>query len=229
MVDAVILCAGQGKRLRPFTDNKPKALVEIKDRPIINWLYDNLMKVQGIDYIYVVGGYRFNVLKPYVKTYLSPQIRFKIQFPANGTANAISLVKNYVSRDFIVLAGDTIFNTEDLQKLVSKKNSLLYTEIESKRLYEYGTLDMVGDRILHINEKDTNPTSNLVNCSAYHFDYRVFDYIDKTLEDSRFKEKIVTNTINLMINDGIQFSGIEIKKLLEISYPSDIKEVESQL
>lgn len=183
------------------------------------------MKVEGIDYIYVVGGYRFNILKPYIKTYLDRNIRFKVQFPADGTSNAIHLVKNYVSKEFIVLAGDTIFNTEDIQKLVNKKNSLLYTE-KTVRLYEYGTLDMEGNRITHINEKDTNPTSHLVNCSAYHFDYKIFDYIEKTQEDKRFGEKIITNSINLMIDEGTPFYGIKIDKLLEISYPKDIEEVE---
>jgi len=235
MVDAIILCAGIGKRLKPYTEDKPKAMVEIKGKPIISWLYDSLSKVPGIDYIYIVSGYRFNVLEPYVKTYLDQNIRFKRQSPVNGTANAIALLENMISKEFIVLSGDTIYKPEDIKKLVNQNNSLLYTEM-SKRLFEFGTLDLGfpskegdGFDITYINEKSSRPTSNLVNCGAYHFDHRIFKYIKETQEDVRFKEKIITNSINLMIDDGIKFRGIYMDKLLEVSYPEDIKEVEKEL
>ncbi len=235
MCDCVILAAGYGKRLKSYTEDKPKAMVELKGKPLISWLYDNITKVPGIDYIYVVSGYRFNVLEPYVKTYLDQSIRFKRQSPVNGTANAISLLENMISKEFIVLSGDTIYKPEDIKMLVKYNNSLLYTE-RNTRLYEFGTLDLgvpshpgEGFQIKYINEKSSRPTSNLVNCGAYHFDHRIFKYIKETQEDSRFKEKIITNSINLMIDDGIEFKGLYMDKLLEVSYPEDIKEVEKEL
>jgi glucose-1-phosphate thymidylyltransferase len=228
MYDVVIMCAGYGKRLGKLTDDKPKAMIELKGKPIISWLYDNIKKVDDIGYIYLISGYRYNILEPYVKTYIDSHIRFRKQNPVNGTANAISLVENFVSEEFIVLAGDTIFNSSDIKKLVDKNNSLLYTE-QKDRLYEFGTLDFNGDLITHINEKSSKPTSNLVNCSAYHFDSRIFRYIRDTPIDNRFNEKIITNSVNMMIDDNITFSGIKIDKLLEVSYPEDIEEVEKEL
>jgi glucose-1-phosphate thymidylyltransferase len=210
-------------------------MVELKGKPIINWLYDNLTKVPGIDYIYIVSGYRYNILEPYVKTYLDPNIRFIRQQLVNGTANAISLLENKISKEFMVLSGDTIYKQDDLKMLVKYNNSLLYTE-RNIRLYEFGTLDLgvpsnpgEGFKIKYINEKSSRPTSNLVNCGAYHFDYRIFKYIKETQEDPRFREKIITNSINLMIDDGIEFRGLYMDKLLEVSYPEDIKEVETEL
>jgi dTDP-glucose pyrophosphorylase len=151
------------------------------------------------------------------------------QFRPDGTANAINLAKEHIDDDVIVLSGDIIYDKEDIKKLIQTPNSLLYT-IQDERLEEYGTMDMaLGDKILNINEKSTTPTSNLVNCGAYHFTKDVFEYIPKTDVDERFNERIITNTINLMIDNGIEFTGIKINRLDEITYPEDIAIVEKRM
>ena len=90
-------------------------------------------------------------------------------------------------------------------------------------------MNMYRDEILHINEKSTEPTSTFVNCGAYHFDYNIFEYIDKTPVDYRFNERIITNTINMMIEDGISFYGIKTNDLKEITRIEDIEKVENNL
>lgn len=229
MTDIVILAAGQGTRLKPYTNDKPKSMVDIGGKPIIEWLCNSIKSLKNIDNIYIVSGYRFNILQPYVKTYIDSSIIFLRQYELTGTADAIGLVENYISNDFLVLAGDTIFLKEDLEKLLKTPNSLLYTK-QKDRLYEFGTLDLDKDNnIKHIYEKDTKPVSNFVNCSAYHFDRRIFKYIRLTEVDKRFNERIITNSINLFINDGNEFKGLYIEKLLEVTYPKDIEEVEKCL
>lgn len=58
---AVILCAGQGSRLRPFTDDRPKGMVEVAGRPILEWQREMFQKL-GIHDIVVVGGYRHETI-----------------------------------------------------------------------------------------------------------------------------------------------------------------------
>lgn len=225
-MDAVILAAGRGKRLAPLTDYKPKAMVEILGKPIMEWIYDNLIQLD-INKIFIVSGYRQGVLMDYAKK-KGWNVDFYTQYEQTGTADALYKVKNYVSDNFLVLAGDAILHKDDMEYLSRIKNSLLHTKMD-RRLYEYGTLDIVGNLIRHINEKSTRPTSRLVNCSAYHFTDDVFNYIPKTPIDERFGERIITNTINLMIDDGVKFKGIPVREHLEISYPEDIKRVEKRL
>lgn len=225
--DICILAAGRGERLMPHTSDMPKAMVRILNKPIIYWIFDSI-KTLSLGYIYIVSGYRYNVIEPYVKTNLNKDVRFIRQEKRTGTADAIYLLKDMIDDDFIVLAGDTIFNPKDLERLAMRQNSLLYTE-QRERLYEYGTLDMDGTFIKHINEKSTNPISNIVNCSAYHFNQDIFDYIPQTKVDKRFNERIITNTINLMIDDGYDFKGFKIDVLNEATYSKDIKIIEGRL
>ncbi|HOI83913.1 MAG TPA: NTP transferase domain-containing protein, partial [Campylobacterales bacterium] len=63
---AIILAAGQGKRLRPLTDDRPKCMVEYRGKPIVDYIL-SAMKDVGIDDIAVVGGYKIDVLKEYLK------------------------------------------------------------------------------------------------------------------------------------------------------------------
>ena len=223
---AVILAAGRGSRLNPLTATKPKCLVEILGKPIIKWTYDTLMEI-GITNIYIISGYMENILMKYATENLQG-VSFITQEKQTGTADAMYLAKDYMDEDFLCLTGDTIFTKCDLMKLRQLKNSLFYSKQYTK-LEEFGTLDLKGDMILNINEKSTEATSNFVNCSAYHFTPNVFDYVPKTEVDERFGERIITNTINLMIKDKIQFTGIPIKQRNEVSYPEDIPMIEERL
>ena len=226
-MDAIILAAGHGKRLLPLTESIPKALVKVKGKPIIQWQIEMLDRL-GIDKIYIICGYREGILKNYFKFNIDRKVTFIHQKEQTGTADAIYLAKNYIDNDFIVLAGDTIFLDEDIEKLMKCKNCLLLTA-KYERLQEYGTVELDNNWITHIYEKFIEPKSNLVNCSAYHFKPNIFGYIPNTDVSERFGERIITNTINLIIDDGIRFKGIKINKLLEISYPEDVEKIEKEL
>jgi len=229
------MCAGRGRRLMPLTEDKPKAMVEVKGKPIISWILDVLKQIQ-IKKIFIITGYREGTLKSYIKyNYEDLDITFLHQMAVTGTADAIGLAEGYTGDKFLVLSGDTIYKSEELLRLMQRENSLLFTE-KSTRLYEYGTLD-IGEplpgngewEIKFINEKTTRPTSNKINCGVYHFNKEVFRYIRDTDYDRRFSEKIITNTINLMIDDGIDFSGYHVSELNEVSRPDDIELLEDKL
>ena len=237
MSDIVIMAAGRGSRLMPLTKDKPKCMVEVNGKPIIQHLIDNIHKSKiDIDNIIIIYGYKGNVLLDYLNEVGTGfELCTILQNKLDGTAGAISLVEDIVISDnFLVLSGDIIYKPEEIKLLTKKVNSLLYTTL-NKKLYEYGTLDIeflgapIGDVIKFINEKSSRPTSSFVNCGAYHFTKDIFDYIRKTYIDNRFDEKIITNTINLMIDDEIQFNGNYIENLNEVSYVEDIKKVEKRL
>ena len=226
---AIILCAGRGKRLSPLTDTMPKGMIKVNSIPLLIRNI-NLLIRRGfnINDIIVIIGYMEGIIRQYCALMIAKGAVFITQFRPDGTANAINLAKEYIDRDFIVLSSDVIYEDDDIQKLMQIPNSLLYTK-QKDRLEEYGTLDISGMRIVKINEKVTKPVSCFVNCGAYHFTPDIFDYIPKTEIDKRFNERIITNTINLMIQDKIGFIGIKIDELNEITYPEDIEIVEKRL
>jgi len=225
---AIITCAGMGKRLLPITKEIPKCMVKILDKLLIQYTIDNLCKCD-IDEVIIVDNYKKEILEEYLSSENIPiKITYITQEIIDGTANAVYSTRNNIDNNFIVLAGDTIYKVEDIKKLIKNTNSVLYTRKNKINKIEYGTLEIKNGFITRIAEKVT-PVSNLVNCNGYNFTIDVFDYIEKTPYDDRFNEKIITNTINLMIMYGYKFSGIEIESLDEISRIDDIKKLEEKI
>lgn len=218
---AVIMCAGKGVRLKPLTDDKPKAMVPILGVPIVSWTIKSLHEC-GIKDIIIVYGYKGEVIEEVFGK--SEGITLVKQEDQEGTAHAVSLVEELVDDNFLVLAGDTIYFAEHIEDLMNKVNSILYTSHFSK-LKEFGTIefDKYGD-IVCIHEKKTDPVSNKVNVSGYHLTKDIFKYIEKT--PLTHNEYILTETINMMIKDKIRFTGTEIKDWNHISYMSDLERIE---
>jgi bifunctional UDP-N-acetylglucosamine pyrophosphorylase/glucosamine-1-phosphate N-acetyltransferase len=232
-MDIIILAAGKGERLKPITNDIPKCMVPINDKPIIKHIYDNLIKacinieLQKIN-LYIISGYQEEPLIDYGRKNLGGAI-FISQKYQDGTASAIELAEPYIKSDFVVLAGDTIYSVEDLEKILKNTNSFLYTA-KHEDLERYGTLVLnEKGEIIKINEKKTAPKSNYINCSAYHFNKNIFPYIARTKKEDRFGERIITNSINLYLKDGNNLKGIYTENHYDVTFPEDVEKRERQL
>ena len=230
----IFLCAGKGSRLMPLTKDKPKSLVEVNGKPLLEYTLDNVLDLGYDDLIFVVGYRGDQISHHIVKKYLPSKefkgnVRFINQHKQNGTGVAVYLTKKYMKNDdFIVLSGDTIFEKKDIEKLIKEKNSLLYTTMKDNR-NQYGTLNMDGNKVLRINEKQTENKSNKINCGAYHLDGKIYEYIFNTPPNERFNEIIITDSINMMIDDGYDFKRIKIDSLMDITKPRDIDRLENDI
>ena len=228
--DVIIMCAGKGTRLLPLTKDRHKCMVEVKGKPILHHILDNIRDSSiNVGKIILIVGHKRETIK-YPK-YEFPIISI-VQKEINGTSNAIYLCKNKIDTNtFLVLSGDIIYKPQEIDILADRPNSLLYTSMK-KRLYEYGTIDFDAGSyrfIRYINEKSSRPTSHYVNCAGYHFNRDIFTYIKCTPIDERFNEKIITNTINYMVDDGMPFIGRIIDRLNEVTYPEDVEMVEKYI
>lgn len=226
-MDFVILAAGESRRLMPLTTNIPKCMVRINGKSIIHHILDVINGIDSKARIIIVSGYKSDVLYKHCRGYIGNKL-YKEQPVRNGTANAVYLVRNIVKGNFIVISGDTWINKSDIESLMKVPNSLLYFTRNDK-LEQYGTLIMEGKYLKKINEKETNPTSNKVNVGIYHFTPDIFKAIERTENDARFNERIITNSINRYILDGGEFVGINATDMLEVTVPNDIKTVEKIL
>ena len=224
---AVIMAAGRGTRLLPLTKHIPKCMVKLAGKPIIGWVYDILEQV-GINEVYIVAGYKKDIIWNFIKRRYS-SAHMVVQKELKGTTDALRCVdEKYLGDDFLVLAADSIYSYDDIVELMKKPNSLLYTK-HTKELYSLGTMEMDGDKIIHIHEKCTNPVSNIVNISAYHFTKDIYNYLDDTPFHPEYKEQIITETINRMIDDNHVFTGIEASTWYHVTYEKDLDKIERRL
>ncbi|AQR97007.1 sugar phosphate nucleotidyltransferase [Clostridium saccharoperbutylacetonicum] len=133
----IILAAGQGSRLRPLTDEKPKCMVEINGKSIIKRQLDTLMSV-GVEEndIYILTGYKSEVLKEYLK---DTKINFieNSQYESTNMVCTLMCAKNVLklNDDIIVSYGDIVYEKNVISKLIESKNEI--SVIVDSGWYEY--------------------------------------------------------------------------------------------
>jgi histidinol-phosphate/aromatic aminotransferase/cobyric acid decarboxylase-like protein/choline kinase len=124
---AIILAAGYGNRMRPFTDNEHKTLLKINDITIIDNIIDSL-RINSVYNIVIVTGYRSEELKRYL---LSNYDNVKFQFVHNKdfrtTNNIYSLSLAFqnikINSDVILIESDLIYNHKIISKLINDPNN----------------------------------------------------------------------------------------------------------
>ncbi|HEC89807.1 MAG TPA: glucose-1-phosphate thymidylyltransferase, partial [Thermoplasmatales archaeon] len=180
----VILAAGEGKRMHPLTYTRPKVMLPIANKPILEWNLLNAINAGFKDFIFIVG-YKSEMVRNYFEDgeRWGVRIEYINQGKPLGTAHAIELIKDFAD-EFIVLCGDTIFGTKDIKEVAGRENSIGLTRVEDPR--EYGVVELNDKkRLVRIHEKMDEPLSDVINAGIYHFNEEIFKYIEKTGKSMR--------------------------------------------
>lgn len=154
---SVILCAGNGERLRPLTDMVPKPLIEINNKPILYYIFESLPKL--IDEVFlVIQQKHIDYFNNFLKNYLpNKKVKLIYQDINNfGTYFALLSAKNYLKNEesFLVLNGDDIFLKKDIEEII-KLPSPVYG-ISFKKLdkrYRTCELDQVNRKIVSFRKQ----------------------------------------------------------------------------
>jgi choline kinase len=136
---AIILSAGQGKRLLPMTAELPKCLLPVDSRPIIAWQIEALHR-GGIDDIAVVTGFGARQVDKVLAELARPGLRLTPVFnPFYAVADNLAscwMVRERMREDFILLNGDTIFESQILARLLASPPAPITVTIDRKSLYD---------------------------------------------------------------------------------------------
>jgi len=208
----VIPAAGQGKRMGYLSHILPKCLFPVYDKPIIHHVIEN-MKGVGIEQVHIIVNYQKDKVTDYFK-YVEGEIGIDINFieqpKLSGIADAIMLVHNLVNEPFMVILGDDCTITESLDSLVRslfEHDAIVVegtvTEDDKAMLSSTCCLKLDHDnRIIEIEEKPKQPSSNVRGCGIYAFQPDIFKYIEKTPVSPIRNEVEITQTIALVSKDG---------------------------
>jgi bifunctional UDP-N-acetylglucosamine pyrophosphorylase/glucosamine-1-phosphate N-acetyltransferase len=173
-MDAIILAAGLGTRLRPHTLTTPKPLLPVRGRPLLDWLLGALP--DAVDRLIVVIHY----LPDQVTAYLKTQQHFKDwqtvlqEFP-RGTGDALRSCQKYArSERLVVLNGDDLYGAADLAELARRPAGVLVHSVDEPRRFGIAFLKPDGT-LEKLVEKPDLPGPQLANTGAYLFPRDVFD------------------------------------------------------
>ncbi len=172
-MDAILLAAGFGTRLRPHTLTTPKPLLPIQGRPILDWTMGSLP--EEISRVVVVVHY----LGEQIEKYMQQQkwIKdFKIvrQDPPKGTGDALRSCKSFVkTSSFLVLNGDDLYGSQDLKKLAATSAGVIVKEVNDPWNFGVASYNSNGS-LEKMTEKPKIEGPAMANTGAYHFPQSVF-------------------------------------------------------
>ncbi|WP_292460859.1 bifunctional sugar-1-phosphate nucleotidylyltransferase/acetyltransferase [Methanothermococcus sp.] len=221
-MDAVILCAGKGTRLIPLTENRPKSMIPIAGKPILEHIINKIENF--VDNIYLIVKYKKEIIINHFKNH--PKITFIEQKEIDGTGYAVLMAKEYIDDDFLVINGDVIFD-DDLKDIVNYKNAVALTEVDNPENFGVVVLDDENN-IIELQEKPKNPKSNLINAGIYKFEKNIFNILEN-LKPSERGEVELTDAIKELIQNGT-IKGIKLNGYWnDIGRPWDLLDANKHL
>ena len=171
-MQAVILAAGRGTRMKELTADCPKPMLRILGKPLLEWKLELLP--DAIDEVIFVVGYLGNCIKEHFGyEWKGRRIRYVEQTELNGTGGAVHLVKDVVRDHFLVMMGDDLYHSSDLGDLMREETAVLGFEVAKP--FDVGLVE-VDDQgnLSSVVEHVTRETPGLVNTGAYLLNQRFF-------------------------------------------------------
>jgi len=215
---AVVLGAGLGKRLASVTANMPKVMLKVGTKTLIEHNVAKLHRIRISD-IAVVIGYKGEM----VKEVLGNSVTYYEQREQLGTAHAFLCAEEFIHEPYFLGMNGDIFFTDPLTEFIKlKPPAVAVYHVEDTR--RFGRMEIKDERLVAVKEKTDEGAPGFVNAGVYLFPRQIFDLIKKTPISPR-KEYEITDTVQMMINQGLKFTVYELKDFwTDIAYLSDLEQ-----
>ena len=212
--------------MRPLTDFRPKTLVKINERPLLDHIVEALP--DEITELVMVIGYRGEQVRDHCKdTFFNRSVQYVEQAnPVAGTANALLTARPLLKPGkFLVLMGDDLYGKQSLTRAVSHDLCVVSFDCDSPQ--KYGVIVSKSDGTLdRIIDQPDEPMGNTISTGAMVLDERIFQY--ETAPDPRTGEQYLPDMVErLAVDHPVAIETMQ--KWYPIGYPGDIVVVERVL
>ena len=229
----IILAAGKGARMYPFSERSPKPILPILNRPLLTHQIE-VMRDSGIGEIHIVVGHLgYQVASTFGDgSRYGVRIQFIEQETMLGLAHAVGALEARVQVPFLLMLGDIYFHLKaPLRPLIDE---VLRGEVNANLVSMYEPdpamvrrnfvidADATG-RVRRVIEKPRYADSQLKGCGLYVFDQHIFDAIRRTPRTAMRDEYEITDSIQILIDDGyvVHHSAI-VERDLNLTKPDDL-------
>lgn len=219
-MQAVILAAGKSTRTYPLTVHRPKVLLKVANKTLLE---HNLEQLSGMvdEAILIVGFKKEMIVEAIGHRYADVEIRYVEQKEQLGTGHALLQARDFIQDRFLMLAGDDLYSMKDIKKLLQHKYAALTKQVADPS--RFGVFIAEGKKAIGIVEKPKEFVSDRANTSCYVFHKDIFPCLE-TLKRSERGELELTDAIReIAVNDDFFIENIE-DFWLPIGYPWSLLE-----
>ncbi len=184
ITSAVVLAAGEGSRLRPLTRYRPKPMLPVANRPIIEYVIDALVENNVSDIIVVVGHRHTRIQDHLMQRYPELEVTYIRQHNQLGSGDALAQTAGEVSSPFIVVNGDNVIDASMIRETMAQYQesdvAATVAVAQSDTASEYGTVCTENERVTTILEQEQGKEQGRINVGVYIFDESIFDALERT-------------------------------------------------
>jgi len=220
-MQAVILAAGKGTRMRPLTYDIPKAMLLVKGKPVLEYTLDFLP--EEINEVIIVINYLGDQIKNYFgDEWKGRKIKYVVQEKINGTGGAVHACKNLLLDNFLVINGDDFYRKEDFKKMLDNDLSVLAFEIENPKRFGILKMDSQGNLVDIVENKTGIAGKHLINTGTYKLNKKFFDYDLVPISETEFG---LPQTMMQMAKD-FPVKIVKTTEWFPLGFPEDLVKAE---
>jgi dTDP-glucose pyrophosphorylase len=212
---AVVLAAGRGTRMRELTESIPKPMVEVRGKPVLQFIVEGLRHC-GIKELLIIVGYRKEVVQNHFQdgAHFGIQIRYAEQIVQDGTGRVVGLAQTFCGDDpFLLSYGDILVDPAYYPRLCDLKDAEMSIAVRRSNEVFKGGAVYLNDRFeltdLREKPKPDEAATPWYNAGIYVFRPSIFDYVAR-LEKSPRGEYELTDAIRAISLAGKRVQAVEI-------------------
>jgi UDP-N-acetylglucosamine diphosphorylase / glucose-1-phosphate thymidylyltransferase / UDP-N-acetylgalactosamine diphosphorylase / glucosamine-1-phosphate N-acetyltransferase / galactosamine-1-phosphate N-acetyltransferase len=230
---AVVLAAGEGVRLQPVTATRPKHLIRVGGKPILQHCLETLKRV-GITEVVLVTHYMASGIREFFGD--GEKLHLKIEYVKQpsvlGTGNAAAVAEPHLKGGFLLVYGDLLYSPECVKRVMDnfdeKKVAAAMAVVPVEKPENYGIVALdKKSKVIRVVEKPArkDAPSKLANAGIYAFTPTVFEVL-RRIQPSIRGELELTDAISLFAKNKKPVLAVELPKTewLDIGHPWDLLE-----
>ncbi len=228
----VILAAGRGTRMFPFTSRWPKPILPIMGKPLLQHQVEMLKSIGIRDIFVVIGHLGYEVVRTMGNgDEFGVNLEYVEQTETLGIAHAVGRLESKLQKPFLLCLGDIFFVSKKLEsmlKLFGKKDTkaVLASKLEENPEMirrNFAIIHAKDGSVKRVIEKPRYIQNKLKGCGIYLFGLEIFDAIRRTPRTAMRDEYEITEAIQIMINDGHRVVHSQIiEEDLNLTVPEDL-------
>jgi len=222
-MQAVILAAGRGKRMKGLTSAVAKPMLKIKGKPLLEHKVNALpKKIKEI--IFIVGYRPEHILAHFGRYFNGRKIIYVFQHKINGTGGALHFAKSILKDKFLVMMGDDLYTKKDLAEIINYDLAVMGFEVNDPSQFGVIRTDAAG-HMIDVIEKPKSCRHKLANTGVYMMNKKFFEYELAPIGNGEFG---LPQTMARMARDH-KITVIKARAWHPIGNPEDLKKAEELL
>ena len=235
-MECVVLAAGEGKRMRPLTAKRPKVMLPLANRPMMEHLVLAARDAGITEFVFVVGYGEREIRRHFGDgSGFGIHIKYASQRQQRGTADALRSAHDLVTGPFILLNGDMILKSAEIADLCTCRAPCMSIST-SDHPGDYGAVMVENDLVTGLEEKSKHPQSSMINAGAYLFSPDIFGAVNSVqtssrgeleLTDALFEyiagKKLTAHQLSYWMDVGNPWDMLDANLTLLGTLPSDIR------